>query len=99
MHALQPIAALARPTSITPLEGSDLEYVDNYKYLGVYLEPNTIPLVLEMFNTNLFISAHSYTILSSLLSTSVSSLHSDAALYIVESSAYMPTLALFITEG
>ena len=27
----------ARPTSITTLDGSDLEYVDNYKYLGVCL--------------------------------------------------------------
>ena len=35
MHALEPIAAC--PTSITPLDGSDLEYVDNYKYLGVWL--------------------------------------------------------------
>ena len=31
MHALQ-------PTSITTLDGSDLEYVDNYKYLGVRLD-------------------------------------------------------------
>ena len=36
MHALQPIAAC--PTSITTLDGSDLEYVDNYKYLGVWLD-------------------------------------------------------------
>ena len=36
MHALQPIAA--RPSSITTLDGSDLEYVDNYKYLGVWLD-------------------------------------------------------------
>ena len=28
----------ARPTSITTLDGSDLEYVDNYKYLGVWLD-------------------------------------------------------------
>ena len=27
----------ARPPSITTLDGSDLEYVDNYKYLGVWL--------------------------------------------------------------
>ena len=26
------------PTSITTLDGSDLEYVDNYKYLGVWLD-------------------------------------------------------------
>ena len=26
------------PTSITTLEGSDLKYVDNYKYLGVWLD-------------------------------------------------------------
>ena len=31
MHALQPIAV--RPAIITTLAGSDLEYVDNYKYL------------------------------------------------------------------
>ena len=36
MHAFQLFAA--RPTSITTLEGSDLEYVDNYKYLGVWLD-------------------------------------------------------------
>ncbi|CDQ90167.1 unnamed protein product [Oncorhynchus mykiss] len=28
----------ALPTSITTLDGSDLEYVDNYKYLGVWLD-------------------------------------------------------------
>ena len=28
----------ARPSSITTLDGSDLEYVDNYKYLGVWLD-------------------------------------------------------------
>ena len=28
----------ARPTSITTLVGSDLEYVDNYKYLGAWLD-------------------------------------------------------------
>ena len=36
MHALQPIAA--HSSSITTLAGSDLEYVDNYKYLGVCLD-------------------------------------------------------------
>ena len=35
MHAFQPFAA--RPT-ITTLDGSDLEYVDNYKYIGVWLD-------------------------------------------------------------
>ena len=34
MHALQPIAA--RTTSITTLDGLDLEYVDHYKYLGIW---------------------------------------------------------------
>ena len=29
------LLALARPTSINTLDGSDLEYVDNYKYLGL----------------------------------------------------------------
>ena len=38
MHALQPIAARTRPPSITTLDGSDSEYVDNYKYLGVWLD-------------------------------------------------------------
>ena len=39
MHALQPIAAASsRLTSITTLDGPDLEYVDNYKYLGVWLD-------------------------------------------------------------
>uniref|UniRef100_A0A8K9XPW6 Reverse transcriptase domain-containing protein n=1 Tax=Oncorhynchus mykiss TaxID=8022 RepID=A0A8K9XPW6_ONCMY len=28
----------ARPSSITTLDGSELEYVDNYKYLGVWLD-------------------------------------------------------------
>jgi hypothetical protein len=32
------LPAPARPTSITTLDGSDLEYVDNYKYLGVWLD-------------------------------------------------------------
>ena len=41
MHALQPTAARTlRPISITTLDGSDLEYVDNYKYLGVWLDCN-----------------------------------------------------------
>jgi hypothetical protein len=31
------LPATARPSSITTLDGSDLEYVDNYKYLGVWL--------------------------------------------------------------
>jgi hypothetical protein len=31
------LPAPARPTSITTLDGSDLEYVDTYKYLGVWL--------------------------------------------------------------
>jgi hypothetical protein len=30
------LPAPARPSSITTLDGSDLEYVDNYKYLGVW---------------------------------------------------------------
>jgi hypothetical protein len=32
------LPAPARSTSITTLDGSDLEYVDNYKYLGVWLD-------------------------------------------------------------
>jgi hypothetical protein len=35
MQALQPIAARTR---ITTLDGSGLEHVDNYKYLGVWLD-------------------------------------------------------------
>jgi hypothetical protein len=38
MHALPLTAASTRPPSITTLDGSDLEYVDNYKYLGVWLD-------------------------------------------------------------
>ena len=38
MHELQPIATRTRPRSITTLDSSDLEYVDNYKYLGVCLD-------------------------------------------------------------
>jgi hypothetical protein len=32
------LPAPARPSSMTTLDGSDLEYVDNYKYLGVWLD-------------------------------------------------------------
>jgi hypothetical protein len=32
------LPAPARPPSITTLNGSELEYVDNYKYLGVWLD-------------------------------------------------------------
>ena len=32
------LSAPALPTSITTLDGYDLEYVDNYKYLGVWLD-------------------------------------------------------------
>jgi hypothetical protein len=32
------LPAPARPSSITTLDGSDLGYVDNYKYLGVWLD-------------------------------------------------------------
>ena len=34
----QSLPAPALPSSITTLDGSDLEYVDNYKYLGVWLD-------------------------------------------------------------
>ena len=37
MHALQPIAARTPPPFYHHY-GSDLEYVDNYKYLGVWLD-------------------------------------------------------------
>ncbi|CDQ97695.1 unnamed protein product [Oncorhynchus mykiss] len=32
------LPATSHPTSITTLDGCDLEYVDNYKYLGVWLD-------------------------------------------------------------
>ena len=32
------LPAPARPSSITTQDGSDLEYVDNYKYLGVWFD-------------------------------------------------------------
>ena len=35
-NRLLPVSS--RPTSITTLDGSDREYVDNYKYLGVWLD-------------------------------------------------------------
>ena len=35
------LPAPARPSSITTLDSSDLEYVDNYKYLGVRLDVNS----------------------------------------------------------
>ena len=38
MHAFHPFAARTRPTCITTLDCSALEYVDNYKYLGVWLD-------------------------------------------------------------
>ena len=38
MYALQPIAARTSLSSITTQDGSNLEYVDNYKYLGVWLD-------------------------------------------------------------
>uniref|UniRef100_A0A8C8FBH9 Uncharacterized protein n=1 Tax=Oncorhynchus tshawytscha TaxID=74940 RepID=A0A8C8FBH9_ONCTS len=34
----QSLPTPARPSSITTLDGSDLEYVDNYKYQGVWLD-------------------------------------------------------------
>ena len=34
----QSLPTPARPSSITTLDGSDLEYVDNYKYLCVWLD-------------------------------------------------------------
>ena len=32
------LPAPSRPSNITTLDGSDLEYVDNYKYLGFWLD-------------------------------------------------------------
>jgi hypothetical protein len=42
MHAIQPI--IAHPSSITTLDGSDLEYVDNYKYLKLSLSNQKLNL-------------------------------------------------------
>ena len=38
LNNIKTAIAPARPSSITTLDGSDLEYVDNYKYLGVWLD-------------------------------------------------------------
>ena len=38
------LPAPACPTSITTLDGPDLEYVDNYKYLGVWLDCKLVRL-------------------------------------------------------
>ena len=55
-------------------------------------------LVFELFRTNLFLATHSETNCSSLLSVSVISVAVLADIYIVESSAYMDTLALVKIE-
>ena len=57
MHALQPIAAL--PPSITTLDGSDLEYVDNYKYLGVWLDCK-LSFKTHISNSKLNLESSSY---------------------------------------
>ncbi|CDQ68840.1 unnamed protein product [Oncorhynchus mykiss] len=38
MHFNRLLPATSRPTSITALDDADLQYVDNYKYLGVWLD-------------------------------------------------------------
>ncbi|CDQ77022.1 unnamed protein product [Oncorhynchus mykiss] len=56
MHAVQPIPA--HPSSITTLDGSDLEYVDNYKYLGTVNSPSR--LTLSISNPKLNLESASY---------------------------------------
>ena len=56
-------------------------------------------LVLEMFRTSLLLATHSKTDCNSLLRVSVTSLAVVAGAYIVESSAYMDTHALFNASG
>ena len=38
MRCNRSLHAPARPSSGPTMDGSDLEYVDNYKYLGVWLD-------------------------------------------------------------
>jgi hypothetical protein len=52
--------APARATSITTLDGSDLEYVDNYKYLGVWLDCKLYFLTLCISNPKLNLELASY---------------------------------------
>ena len=42
-YSIDHCPAPARPSSITTLDGSDLEYVDNYKYLGVWFDLKLLP--------------------------------------------------------
>ena len=56
-------------------------------------------LVLEMFRTSLLLATHFKTDYNSLLRVSVTSLAVVAGAYIVESSAYMDTHALFNVSG
>ena len=56
-------------------------------------------LVLKMFRTRLLLATHSKTDCNSLLRNSVTSLAVVAGAYIVESSAYMDTHALFNASG
>ena len=55
--------------------------------------------VLEMFRASLLLATHSKTDCNSLLRVSVTSLAVVAGAYIVESSAYMDTHALFNASG
>ncbi|CDQ87996.1 unnamed protein product [Oncorhynchus mykiss] len=51
------LPATALPSSITILDGHDLEYVDNYKYLGVWLDCR---LTLSISNPKLNLESASY---------------------------------------
>ena len=61
--------------------------------------PNTMLLVLAMFRTRLLLATHSKTDCNSLLRVSVTSLSVVADTYMVDSSAYMDTQALFNANG
>jgi hypothetical protein len=54
------LPAPSRPTSITTLDDSDLEYVDNYKCLGVWLDCKLSRLTLSIFNPKLHLESASY---------------------------------------
>ena len=58
-----------------------------------------MPLVLEIFRASLLLATHHKTDCNSLLMVSVTSLAVVADAYMVETSAYMDTYALFNANG
>ena len=54
----QLFSAPARLPSITTLDGSDLEYVDNYKYLGVWFAPQY--LYLHIYHSSVYLRNCNY---------------------------------------